>query len=328
MKNGEKIKIRLIGLISLMGLTGLIVFAGFRLAKAEDAVLPTADQLEMTALTIMPSIHEGVISPGKTTSQVFEIKNSSYFPLPIKCYISSFDASDETGGVAISDENDAKRSPISWISIVEPDFILQSQTTRKVTVNFNPPSDLTPGGYYAILFAEPLLPESFLDSSSLRIGGRLGSLLFMISPGDLSEKGSIASVNLPRYIFNGNQPELKIRFQNEGNVHLRPSGKVTVTNRLTKKSQTLTVAEFTVLPGKIRQQIVALGGSKWPGAFSIALQLNYGRDTITVNKTMTFYYLPIIPIVVTIIMIWLIVFLLIGKTRKRIFKAIRVMIKG
>ena len=312
----------------LIGLIGLICLIRPISSLAEEPVLPTTDQISETALTIMPSIHEGVISPGKTTSQVFEIKNSSYFPLPIKCYINTFDASDETGGVAISDENDAKRSPASWISIVEPDFVLQSETTRKVTVNFSPPSDLTPGGYYAIFFAEPLLPESFLDSSSLRIGGRLGSLLFMISPGDLNEKGSIASVNLPRYIFNGSQPELKIRFQNEGNVHLRPSGKVTVTNRLTKKSQTLTVSEFTVLPGKIRQQIVLLGEIKWPGAYRATLQLDYGRDTITVNKTMTFYYLPVIPIIVTIAVIGLVVLLLIGKTRKRIFKAIQVVIKG
>ena len=123
--------IRLIGHISLMG---LIVFVSLRLTKtasAEEAILPTPDQPETTALTIAPSIHEAVVAPGKTTSQIFEIKNGSNFPLPIKYYIRTFDANDEVGGVAISEEVDAARfSPGSWSQIVEPDFVLQPQSTR------------------------------------------------------------------------------------------------------------------------------------------------------------------------------------------------------
>lgn len=305
------------------------LFLVVNVAKAEDAVLPTVDQTEATALTIAPSIFNGVITQGKTTSQTFELKNNSRVPLPIKCYIRNFDASDEMGGVAIPEEVDGQRfSPRNWIEVISPDFVIQPQTSHEVTANFNPPKDLPPGGYYAILFAEPLLPESFLDSSSLQIGGRLGSLLFLVGPGDIIEKGSIASVNFPRYIFSSTLPELKIRFQNEGNVHLKPSGKLTVTNLITKKSSSMDVPEFTVLPGKIRQQIVTLADFKWPGAYRATLQLNYGRDTIAVNRTINFYYLPVIPIIVIIVVAMLLLVLVVGKTRKRAIKAINVIIRG
>lgn len=331
MKNREKTfrTIRLIGLICLIG---LIIFVGLDLAKtasAEEPVLPTVDQTQVMALTITPSIFEGVVPQGKTVSQTFQLKNSSGVPLPIKCYIRNFAASDEEGGVAIPEEADGNRYlPQNWIQIVSPDFILQPQTSHEITINFNPPIDLPPGGYYGILFAEPLLPESFLDSSSIQIGGRLGSLLFLVSPGDISEKGKIASVNFPHYIFGSKAPGLKIRFENQGNVHLRPEGKITLTNRLTKKAQTLEVQEFTVLPGRIRQQIVSTNKLKWPGAYQAKVQLYYGRDKITLDKTLTFYYLPVVPIAVIIVVLGFIVVLVLGKTRKRIIKAIRVVVQG
>jgi hypothetical protein len=266
--------------------------------------------------------------PGKTTSQIFEIKNGSNFPLPIKSYIRTFDASDEVGGVAISEEADARRfSPVSWSQIVEPDFVLQPQSTRQVTVNFSPPVDLPPGGYYAILFAEPLLPESFLNSSSLQIGGRLGSLLFLVGPGDIVEKGNIVSFELPKFIWRS-PVETKIRFQNQGNVHLRPSGKLQITNLLSKKQSVIDVPEFTVLPGKIRQQIVNLGKLKWPGIYSAKLQLNYGRGKIPVTTTLTFFYLPAINIIVIIVVIAVGVGLIWHKPRQRILRAVRIIIKG
>lgn len=298
-------------------------------AKAQDAILPTVDQTEATALTIAPSVFEGVLTRGKTTSQSFELSNNSRVPLPIKCYIRNFDASDEEGGVAIPDEADVGRlSPRNWIEVTSPDFVLQPQTSREIVVNFNTPKDLPPGGYYSILFAEPLLPESFLSSSSLQIGGRLGSLLFLVNPGDISEKGNIASVDFPRYIFSSSAPDLKIRFRNGGNVHLRPNGKITITNLVSKKSWIAEVPEFTTLPGKIRQQIVAMDKLKWPGVYEIKMQLYYGRDKIILDKTLVFYYLPIVPVVVIIVAIGLLVALFLRKTRKRVIRVLKVIVKG
>ena len=280
---------------------GLIVFVSLRLTKtasAEEAILPTPDQPETTALTIAPSIHEAVVAPGKTTSQIFEIKNGSNFPLPIKYYIRTFDANDEVGGVAISEEVDAARfSPGSWSQIVEPDFVLQPQSTRQMTVNFTPPVDLPPGGYYAILFAEPLLPESFLSQSSLQIGGRLGSLLFLIGPGDTMEKAEITSFSQKKFLWR-RQSEVEVRIKNSGNVHTRPAGKLIITNKVSKKSREIPVPEVTILPGKIRQQIVPLGGLKWPGIYQVKLQLNYGRDKIPLEAVATFCYLPLLDLFV------------------------------
>lgn len=311
----------LLGLISIIGLISPIAYA-------VEPTLPTVDSVEATALTIAPSIFESVVTPGKTTSQIFEIKNGSNFPLPIKSYIRTFDASDEIGSVTVSEEADMLRlAPGSWSQIVEPDFVLQPQTTRQVTVNFTPPIDLPPGGYYAIFFAEPLLPESFLNQSSLSIGGRLGSLLFLIGAGEIIEKGDISSYEIPEFLWN-NQIEAKIRFQNLGNIHLRPTGEITVKNLLTKKSRNITVPEFTVLSGKYRQQTVSLGDFRWPGIYQTKLQLNYGRDKIPLETVVTFYYLPLLQFVAILLIVGIAICFIWHKPRKRIFQALRVIVKG
>lgn len=314
--------------ISYLSILSVLSYLSFcQPAKAEEPTLPTFDE-QATALTIAPSIFEAVVAPGKTTSQIFEIKNGSNFPLPIKCYLRTFDASDEVGGVTISDEIDAKHfSPTTWSQIVEPDFVLQPQSIRKVTVNFSPPIDLPPGGYYGILFAEPLLPESFLSASSLQIGGRLGSLLFLIGPGDTTEKAKLASFNLKKILWQ-RQSEAEVRIKNLGNVHTRSAGKLIITNIISKKSWEISVPEMTILPGKIRQQKIAISGLKWPGIYQAKLQLTYGGDKIPIENTLTFYYLPLLEIIVIIVIAGIVVSIIWHKPRRRIIRAFRVIIRG
>jgi len=313
----------------LMLFSALFFVLSMNIASAEEAILPTVDETDTTALTITPSIYEGAITQGETTSQIFELRNNSHVPLPIKCYTRNFDANGEEGGVSIPEEEDSKRfSPRSWIEVVSADFVIQPQTIRQITVNFHPPKDLPPGGYYAILFAEPLLPESFIGDSSLKIGGRLGSLFFLISPGDTSEKGKITSADFPRYIFSSTPPELKIHFQNEGNVHLRPSGKIVVTNLITKKSRDFEVPEFTVLPGKVRQSKVLLSNLRWPGYYRGELELKYGKEQTRAGASANFWYLPWPAIFVIIVMALIAVLAISRKARGRIIRAVCVIIRN
>jgi hypothetical protein len=300
-----------------------VIFLPATALGADEAELPSIEQ-QMTALTIAPSVHEAVVEPGKTTSQIFELKNSSSFPLPIKCYIRTFDASDEAGGVSIPDEIDAKRfSPTSWSEIITPDFVLQPQTTRQVTLNFSPPKDLPPGGYYAIFFAEPLIPESFLSSSSLSIGGRLGSLLFLIGPGDTIEKGEIVSFDLPKYVWHSGATETKVRFSNQGNVHLRPRGKIIITNLITKKKIEFELPEFTILPGKIRLQKVSLVNTFWPGIFRADLQIIYGRDKIRTEASQSYYHLPWKSLLLFLLLLVTVLMLAFPKSRQRLQKSLK-----
>lgn len=294
-----------------------------------ETELPAIDQPEVAALTITPSIYEGVLIPGQTTTAKFEIKNNSRVPLPIKCYIRNFEASDEVGGVNIPEEPDEVRlSPRNWIEVENPDFVFQPQTTREVAVNFNTPSDLSPGGQYAILFIEPLLPQSMMESSSLQIGGRLGALLFLVAPGDAIERAKLMPFDYRKYVIGNILDPIKIRVENEGNVHVKASGKATVTNKITGKKIILNVPEFTIMPGKVRQETVDIVDIKWPGLYTVQSQLKYGRDNQSLEKDFGFIYLPIAYIFATIILICLIVFLTFGKLRKRLFKAVKVVIKG
>lgn len=317
---------RNIGLIRLICPIGLITIG---LISPITAAKTVAGEAGETALSVTPSIQEMVVKPGEQSEQIFELKNLSKIPLPIKSYIRTFGASDEAGGVDISEAPDEQRLALtSWAGVLEPDFILQPNSVRQIKIYITPPPDLPPGGYYGILFFEPLLPEYFLSENSLNIGGRIGALLFLVGAGEIRESGKILSLSAKKYQFGGRPSDIIIRFQNEGNVHLRPSGKITVTNLITKKTKEAEASEFTVLPGKIRQQIIALEGAYWPGVYKAKVQLSFGRDKITLNKTFVFYYLPIMTIVAIIVLIGMLIVLFWGKTRKRAIKALKMILKG
>lgn len=297
-------------------------------AAADETTLPNFNQ-EITNLTITPSIFEGIVTPGQTTKQFFELKNSSDFPLPIKSYIRLFDASDEVGGVTVADQIDTARlSPNNWINVEKPDFVVQPYTSHQITVVFSPPIDLPPGGYYVILFAEPLVPESFLEESSLTIGGRIGSLLFIIGEGKIEEKGKLVSFDISRFIWKKNLLKTSVRFTNEGNSHLKPNGQLTLTNLITRNQKILEVPEFTVLPHKTRQNIVSLSNLKWLGVYQLDLQLQYGKDQTSSNSRVCFYYLPIAQIFVIISIVVFSFFLARGKSRSRILRSIKVLIRS
>lgn len=262
-------------------------------ARAADPITFSPDTMTSTKLSVAPSIHEAVITPSRESHQVFELTNQSAIPIPVKAYVRSFDAADEIGGVTIDEEIDQARLKItSWVSIQNPDFIIQPNQTVKTLVTFNPPADLPPGGYYGIVFFEPLLPESFVSENSLQIGGRIGSLLFLVASGDMKEKGELVSFSASRYHWRLSPASLNVRFKNDGNVHLRPKLKMSVQNLITKSQRQGYNTEFTVLPKKIRQATFYVKDMIWPGVYKADLSLTYSRDKILIKDDQIFLYFP------------------------------------
>lgn len=298
---------------------GCLLWGGLGWAEAAEPI---------ASLTITPSLHEQILRPGETVSQKFQVTNNTNTPLPLKVYLRTFGASDEYGDVAINDDPDVSRLAVtSWARIDISDLILQAGASRQVTVDFSPPADLPPGGYYGVLFFEPLLPESFFSQqSALMVGGRVGALLFLVGPGDLKEKGSVVGFATTNGWYRG-PIEFSLRVKNEGNTHSRASGTIELKN-LWGKTRTINVPEFTILPGKIRQQHLVADRVKWAGVYQSKLKLVYGSDKKTILKEQTFIYLPVFQLIVILLSGVTVVLLVSVNKREKLIKAIKILLKG
>ena len=57
--------------------------------------------------------------------------------------------------------------------------------------------------------------------------------------GDIYEKAEIASFSTDKYNFSSLPPVFDLRIKNSGNIHIRPKGELTITNKITKNQQNL-----------------------------------------------------------------------------------------
>ena len=297
--------------------------------NADDVFETDVDQLAITSLSITPSIYEEILTLGETSTNEFLLTNNSNIPLPIKSYIRVFEASDENGGVNIDDQPEYERlSPVSWIQIESPDFIIQPNTSRTVVVNFNPPSDLPPGGHYATIFFEPLVPESYLTSSSLSIGSRIGGLLFLIGPGDIITDASLIGGQTSKFVFFENKLFPEIKVVNNGNIHVRPRGNITYENVITGNIKEIEIREFTVLPTKTRIATLNNDEFLWPGIYKYSINIVYGNEKSKLSNNQVVYYLQLVYLIVIMLLAGVSVLLFWHKPRRRIIRTLSVVIKG
>lgn len=276
----------------MLAIAIIALLSPFAVNAQDSSDMPNFD----ASLSISPAIYETKFEQGKVTNYIFELTNKLDKTVAIKSYIRLFGASDELGGMDIFDKSDSDRlSPQNWVKIIEPNFVLKPNGSRQIKVQFSPPADLPPGGHYAILFFEPQVKEQEKPSSVINVGGRIGALLFLTAAGDIKESGAVASFHTAAWQIWRTPLQFVVRFQNSGNVHLRPQGKIMVTNLVTRSKREVEVPQFTVLPQKTRRQEVENSIGKYPAIYRAKLDLNYGQESpqnATANIVFVYFSWP------------------------------------
>ncbi|HXY17902.1 MAG TPA: hypothetical protein VEH48_00585, partial [Candidatus Nitrosopolaris sp.] len=89
------------------------------------------------------------------------------------------------------------------------------------------------------------------------------------------------------------------RLKNNGNVHLQPTGQVTITDMFGRKLATLpvNVPPGNILPASIREFSQALdksviGNKKLFGHYTAKMSVTYGTDKKALNSSLGFWVIP------------------------------------
>ena len=123
---------------------------------------------------------------------------------------------------------------------------MQPKQARAVSIRIFPPIDAPPGGHYASVVFQPLIPEGFLSTGTLSIP-RISLQLLLLVKGDINEKMEISRVEIPKYHFGQSDLEGKIYVKNSGNSHSLPKVSVTI-----DKKEAIISDKKIVLPGTNR----------------------------------------------------------------------------
>lgn len=282
--------------ILLVSLTLLVSIALPATAAAQPS--PAHDpqtQSNKSALAVSPAIVEHVLTPDKKKEFTLRVTNLTNFPLPISGTVKNF--------VTLESVEDPKKQALydasKWFTITEPDFILQPNQTRTVSISIQPPADAEPGGHYATIYFQPLLPSNALTPATSYLSARVGTLAFLIQPGELEEKLTMQSFS-SQAVHYMTPLDFKLSLQNSGNVHLSPNTTVEIRNWFGKKVDKITAPPGIIIPSTTKSISVSSNKSLFFGRYTATATTSWGSDKKTSQINTTFWVIPWLSIAVVI----------------------------
>lgn len=206
------------------------------------AILPFVPQSFAAGITISPPKFELDATPGQVIRSVVKITNTDTDTLILTPSVQDFVASGETGQPKFVDakDSDPAISLSNWVNVNQGKTVT-APPRRAVEVPFvvTVPQDAEPGGHYgAVFFAPPA------GSGQVGVTQRIGALILIRVKGDVTESGALDIFgaydkdlegeklhDVGSNTFYSSLPvNFTARYQNTGNIHLKPTGKIEISN--------------------------------------------------------------------------------------------------
>jgi len=274
-KNGIKLLVS----ISTFVLVGTFIYSHVKAQAPPEA-----------GLSISPVVFELNADPGDTITNQVKIYNPTEFSQSVKMLVEDFAPVGEEGQVVLDepDEN-STYSLAKWTSVSPTDFDLGARDQQIVTFSVVVPPDGEPGGHYGSIVA--FISGGGDEMKGTAVGSKRGALILMRVSGRIEENLSINTFSAKS--FNEYGPvDFDLKFENIGNVHVRPAGFITITDTWGKQVSQLDIPQYNVIPDSIRQ-----AGPVWEevdlmGRYTATVVANYGsgsKETITAVTTFTVF---------------------------------------
>jgi hypothetical protein len=278
--------------------------------------------LDFAGLALSPPTFEISANPGDNLENTIRVENLTEKPVKVIVEKRNFAAQGEEGSVSLTEEENAF-SLASWIVVTPTEAEMLAKGTMTFTFRTAVPLNAEPGGHFGSIVFRIGTPAN-LQQTGATLSQELGALVLLRIAGKTSEEATLESFVPKKRLWEKGPVEFEIRIKNEGNVHLKPIGVMTITNIFGRKISSFEVEPKNVLPGAIRKSEGAWEQKFLLGKYTASLALSYGTQGKILTGSTTFIGFPyrIGSLVLAIIIV--LVFL-IYRGRKRIKLALKVL---
>ncbi|MDD2807847.1 MAG: hypothetical protein PHW95_05010 [Patescibacteria group bacterium] len=301
--------------------------------------------LPVGATTIFSPIVQLKADPGESVRGVVKIYNESEADTALAASLESFEAAGESGKPAFVPPSE-KNSFLAWFTLDQDSVVLKKKQAIIVPFTIVVPPNATPGGYYAVIFWQTV-NNSGTKNSAVGVNSKVGTLVFLTVNGEVVEKGELKSFDVGGGKWHWQLPiNFDIRFSNQGNIHLQPTGKIELSGWFGQhKTYVVNDDQGYVLPGSVRNFQLKFGGYQatneiwlkqlWLeivsevdhfafGPFTAQLTFNYGSQPQSLTAENYFWYVPVKLIGLGVIMITAILLMvMINRRVKRLKQKIK-----
>jgi hypothetical protein len=250
-------------------------------------------------LQISPAVIEINAQPAQTINFQLKLTDISGGALNAHMTVNDFGAKNETGDpeIILDTAETSQYSMRQWVG-PQPDIKLASQQTKIFNMVISVPKDAEPGGHYAIIRFTGQ-QDNPGGGAKVAQAASVGTLILLRVSGNISESlrflDFYASKNSQRHTFFYSSPvTFTQRLRNEGSVHEKPTGQVTVKNLFGKTVATFEINPglHNVLPGSVRRFDQEWKGKLLVGPYHAETKIKYGPQGRLITSAITIWFVP------------------------------------
>jgi hypothetical protein len=292
------------GFIGVVGSAFLLSSAALAVGSAPaPGGAATASGSPGQGLEISPPVIELAADPGQTVTATIRVRNVTGGQLIAKGRADDFGAgSDESGQpkLLLDETGETRYSLKFWVAGV-PDLRLAPQELKTTTVTIKVPQNAEPGGHFGVIRFTAVPPD--LEGTGVALSASVGTLVLLKVSGPISEKLSVAELSAWQNLGQSNARKTNffehgpvgfvVRLRNDGSVHEKATGAITVTNAFGKKVAAVNVNERggNVLPNSVRRFESPMSQKQLFGHYTANLAMTYsGGKKLT--GTIGFWVIP------------------------------------
>jgi hypothetical protein len=183
----------------------------------------------------------------------------------------------------------------SWVKLGVEEMVVPAGAEAPLSFTLNVPDTASPGSHFGAVFISLEPPR--LRTTGAAVGYDVANIISIRVAGDATEKAEIRQFSTNKYFYGSTNVDFNLRIENMGNVLVRPTGPIEITNMFGKNVATLVFNESqaSVFPGVTREY-----NFNWTddgigfGRYLARVSPIYGEagNKNTISSTVSFWVLP------------------------------------
>jgi hypothetical protein len=285
--------------------------------------------------SVSPPLFKISMKPGDSWASFVKVINNNPYPVSVFAEVANFKSSESGGVEFIKDDSTSDYGKYmlgQWIALSKKALNIPSFSSVDVPFAISLPPNADPGGHYAaILLGNKPVDE--VNGNVIKFSSKIASLILVKVDGQVKEQGDVAEFSSHKLFNSSLNANFKLRFKNQGNVHIHPEGQIKIYNVFGEERGNIEVNRSQNF-GNILPESEKKWEFNWAGTNSILdaglmraeLLLSYGDEgRQTVYRTIYFWTVNLKPTLIAVGTITIIILLIIWLIRRYIRKSVEQM---
>ena len=292
-----------------------LLFSSFSVSSLYASSAP-----QSLGIIISPPVFSNLTAnPGSVISNVIKVYNTSPSPLNVLMEKDNYTAVGDNGEVKLQNPNvNDQYSLASWITVSPTSLDILPNSYKYVHFTINVPINAQPGSRFASIVA---FVSGSNNPTGSGVGTKIGSLILLTISGNANVSANLLSFSSSPTISQGGNINFIQKIKDTGNVTLKPTGRIIITNMFGQKVATIPIESRDVIPSAVRKTEEQFSTKNLFGEYTASLLVNYNSEGKggNLSATSTFWVIPVDEILVIIIII--IIIFIFRKNIQRSLKA-------